>query len=68
MRFFIGEVDRDYNSYCGSEEKEFKTLEDAEAYCIQNKWSGYSYFVEGCIYEGEYLDKYRYKQRLKGVQ
>jgi hypothetical protein len=45
LKVEIIEIDRDYNAYCGSEWKEFKTIEEAHAYCKKASWSGYDYMV-----------------------
>lgn len=46
MKVFINEYDRDYHTITETVEKEFDTLGQAEQWCRDNKWSGYSYFID----------------------
>lgn len=46
MKVFIDEYDRDYGTVVGYLEKDFETLEDAEVWCKENSWSGYSYWID----------------------
>lgn len=46
MRVFIDEYDRDYHTVTRSFEKEFDTIKEAEQWCNENNWSGYSYFID----------------------
>lgn len=48
MKVFIDEYDNDYRAVTDTFEKEFETLEEAEQWCRDNKWSGYSYFIDRC--------------------
>lgn len=51
MRVEIIEVDNDYRSYSGSEIKEFFSLKEAQKYCDDESWTGYSYIIGW--YEGK---------------
>lgn len=46
MKVFINEVDNDYHTVTETIEKEFGTLEEAQQWCRDERWSGYSYFID----------------------
>lgn len=46
MRVFINEYDKDYNTITDYLEKEFDNFEQAELWCEENSWSGYSYWID----------------------
>lgn len=46
MKVFINEVDNDYRAVTATLEKEFGTLEEAQQWCRDKRWSGYSYFID----------------------
>lgn len=51
--FTIIEFDRDYRTVTGHERRAFESLEAAEAWCAEQSWSGYSYYVERQKGEGK---------------
>lgn len=51
MRVFINEYDRDYHTVTDTFEKEFESIEKAEMWCRDNKWSGYTYWIDRSLTE-----------------
>jgi len=47
MKYTITEYDRDYNTVTDFFDKEFSTREQAEEWCRNESWTGYSYHVTG---------------------
>lgn len=45
-RFYIHEIDRDYNSWTGSVIMNFPSKEEADKYCEEQSWTGHYYFAE----------------------
>lgn len=45
-RFYIHEIDRDYNSWTGSVIMGFPSKEEADKYCKEQSWTGHYYFAE----------------------
>ncbi|MGX1418353.1 hypothetical protein AB7M43_008445 [Bradyrhizobium elkanii] len=43
--FEIIEVDRDYRTISGIEDREFVSKEAADKWCEESSWTGYRYFV-----------------------
>lgn len=43
MIFEITETDMDYGTVTDSFNKEFKSLEEADEWCHENSWGGYTY-------------------------
>lgn len=46
MRVLINEYDRDYHTVTDTLDKEFSSLVEAELWCKENTWSGYSYWID----------------------
>ena len=48
MKFeaFINEIDRDYNSWSGSEEIIVSSWQEAEEWCKEKKWTGHYYIID----------------------
>lgn len=44
MKFVVTEVDKDYNAVTSSKIMEFETVEEADAWCRKETWSGYYYY------------------------
>lgn len=44
--FTIQEIDRDYRTWSGTEEREFPDLKAAEAWCAEHSWTGYDHPVD----------------------
>lgn len=59
MKVCIIEFDKDYHTVTGSEVKEFASIEEAQTYCHEESWSGYSYFIdhEATKYYNRYLNE-----------
>lgn len=73
LEFTITEIDKDYRALSGTAKLEFKSWNDAEKYCKEESWSGYDYFVSGCLVildngERHYLDKqYKYNEFMESL-
>lgn len=46
MKVFINEYDKDYHTVTDTIEKEFDNLGQAQLWCKENSWSGYSYWID----------------------
>lgn len=46
MKVYITEYDKDYHTVTNTLKKEFETLEQAEAWCEKESWSGYTYWID----------------------
>ena len=44
MKFIVTEVDKDYNVITSTNIMEFDTIEEADAWCRKETWSGHYYF------------------------
>jgi hypothetical protein len=44
MKFVVTEVDKDYNVISSTKIVEFDNVEEADAWCRKETWSGYYYF------------------------
>ena len=42
---YINEFDRDYHCFCGTEEIQVDSVEEAREHCRKQTWSGYSYNI-----------------------
>lgn len=50
-RFIICEIDNDYRTMTGTEDKWFSSREEARDYCDKESWSGYRYLLHRVHYE-----------------
>ncbi|XKX17412.1 hypothetical protein MVUOKPPV_CDS0015 [Klebsiella phage phi1_175008] len=46
MRVFIDEFDKDYRTITNNFEKEFDSMQEAEEWCKEASWSGYTYLID----------------------
>ncbi|MGL6099724.1 MAG: hypothetical protein ACRC0G_08865 [Fusobacteriaceae bacterium] len=49
FRAIIDMIDKDYHAFAGTKEIQVDSWEEAENYCYENEWSGYSFMVYGLI-------------------
>lgn len=46
MNVYIVKFDNDYHTMTDSFDKEFTSIEEAEQWCKDESWSGYTYYVD----------------------